>query len=213
MVRVVCISDTHSLLSRVRLPYGDILAISGDITDVGDLADISLFVEDVCRIQHQFKHVVCIAGNHDFCFENGNHYLAVRTLKNAGIHYLQDETVELEGLKIYGSPYTPWFYDWAFNLQPGQPLKDKWAQIPETTNVLLTHGPAYGVLDLVPRGQNVGCVELGKRMMELHDLKLHVAGHIHCSYGRVDTGKVISVNASVCNESYWPINKPIVVDI
>jgi Icc-related predicted phosphoesterase len=90
------------------------------------------------------KHKIVICGNHDLCFED-NPKEARKLMKNA--HYLEDETIEIEGLKFYGSPWQPEFHNWAFNLNRGEEIKKKWDLIPNDTDVLITHGPPYGILD------------------------------------------------------------------
>lgn len=156
-----------------------------------------------------YEHKIVIAGNHDFCFEH-TPALARQTLTNAT--YLQDESVEILGLKFYGSPWQPWFYDWAFNLKRGKALADVWAQIPLNTDVLITHGPPYGILDATRRGEQVGCQDLTSRVQSLN-VKFHCFGHIHEGYGMVTEGRTQFVNASSCNLEYQPINEPVVVEI
>jgi hypothetical protein len=102
-----------------------------------------------------FTHKVFIAGNHDWGFEK-NHDIAP-DYKEKGVHYLFDSMVELDGVKIYGSPWQPEFYDWAFNLPRGEKLAEKWSKIPEGLDILVTHGPAHGMVDHTMQGLNVGC--------------------------------------------------------
>jgi Icc-related predicted phosphoesterase len=122
----------------------------------------------------------------------------------------------IDGLKIYGSPWQPRFFDWAFNLNRGPEMAEKWKLIPDETNILITHGPPNGILDEVPRAygsENAGCEELRKRIQDLPDLKLHVFGHIHCGYGMHKEAGVTFINASNCDESYKPSQPPIVIDL
>ncbi len=135
--------------------------------------------------------------------------------------YLENSSLVIDGVKFYGSPYQPEFFNWAFNLPRGYALKQKWAQIPLDTNVLITHGPPYGMLDMVVdnkynqgRDLHQGCEELIEKVIDLKDLKLHCFGHLHLNGGQKQTidGKVF-VNAAICDEAYNPVNKPIVVDI
>jgi hypothetical protein len=131
--------------------------------------------------------------------------------KEKGIIYLFDSEVIIDGVKFYGSPWQPEFYDWAFNLPRGEKLAEKWAKIPGNTDILITHGPAHGMLDWTPSGQRVGCEDLFHRIMEVQP-KIHVCGHIHCAYGQKNFNGVEFLNASVLNERYEYENKPIVVD-
>ena len=127
------------------------------------------------------------------------------------VHYLQDRGVLIDGVRVWGSPWQPRFFDWAFNLDRGPLLAEKWALIPGDTDILVTHGPPFGTLDLTPRGDRVGCEALAARLNDLR-VRLHVFGHIHHGYGVVERGQRISVNASICDERYLPVNAPIVVD-
>jgi len=219
------------------MPEGDILLCAGDITAKGERSTIDDFNQWIGELP--YKATIVVAGNHDFCLEKSISK-SERLLSNA--IYLQDDFFEYEGIKIYGSPWQPEFYDWAFNLPRGEPLRKVWAKIPEDTDVLVTHGPPWGVLDEVPQRHSghLGCEDLTARLDNLH-VKLHVFGHIHSSYGiafhprdpdpnpiaqipyhidplerTVIDNRILGtcyVNASICTEKYEPINAPIVVEI
>ncbi len=214
-MRIVCLSDTHNCTDEIAVPDGDVLIHSGDATITGTVDEIRLFNRWFANLPH--RHKIFVAGNHDWLFEKDN--AAARRLLDPSIMYLQDSPVEIDGLKIYGSPWQPRFFDWAFNLMRGPELAEKWAMIPEDIDVLITHGPPHGVLDLVPRkgwDENAGCEELRKRVEQIAavgQFKLHVFGHIHCGYGRHEEFAVKFVNASTCDEQYKPTQAPIVVDI
>ena len=214
-MRIVCISDTHNCNEQVAVPDGDLLIHSGDATITGTLHEIKLFNRWFASLPHPMK--IFVAGNHDVLFEQRPD--DAQTLLDLGVIYLQDSAVELEGLKIYGSPWQPRFYDWAFNLMRGEEMAEKWALIPNEIDVLITHGPPNGILDLVPRqywDEKTGCEELRKRVETIAGsgrLKLHVFGHIHCGYGVHEEFGVRFVNASICDEEYRPSNRPIVIDI
>jgi len=208
-MKIVCISDTHNLHHHVaRIPDGDLLIHAGDITKSGDLEDLKSFNSWLGELPHKYK--VCIAGNHDFCFENFSEQ-SRNLITNA--HYLQDEEIVIEGLKIYGSPWQPWFFDWAFNLRRGEALSKKWNKIPNDTDILVTHGPPHGILDKVMSGEKVGCEELLARLDALAQLKLHVFGHIHEASGESEFKQIKMINASTCTLSYKPINPAIVVEL
>ncbi len=215
MPRIVCLSDTHNCTNEIDVPDGDILIHSGDATTVGSIEQVESFSDWFAGLPHQ--HKIFVAGNHDWLFEKKNEY--ARTLLGRDIIYLQDSSIEIEGLKIYGSPWQPRFFDWAFNLNRGYELAEKWKMIPDDIDILITHGPPYGILDEVPRQwgiENTGCEELRKRVDQIAskgNLKLHIFGHIHCGYGVAERAGVRFVNASNCDESYDPIHPPIVVDI
>lgn len=208
-LRLVCLSDTHNNLSEIVVPDGDVLIFAGDISMGGRERELIAFNTDLVRVKDRFKKIILIAGNHDFMFQT-NHYNAKRLVPNAT--YLEDSEVIIDGVKLYGSPWQPWFHDWAFNLQRGQEIKKKWDMIPKDTDVLITHGPPYNILDETPRGEKVGCQDLFDAVMRIKP-KVHVFGHIHWSYGEKYFNGTHFVNASSCTERYEPTNAPIVVDI
>ena len=93
--------------------------------------------------------------------------------------YLQDSTTEIYGIKIYGTPWQPKFCGWAFNLERGQELMDKWDLIPDDTDILITHTPPVGYGDLCSSGTRAGCVDLLLSVQHRIQPKYHVYGHIH----------------------------------
>ncbi|MEL6848269.1 MAG: metallophosphoesterase, partial [Bacteroidota bacterium] len=125
--------------------------------------------------------------------------------------YLEDESVEIGGLHIYGSPITPWFFDWAFNRQRGEEIKTYWDKIPANTDILITHGPPHHMLDLTFRNVYAGCEELGKAVARIRP-RLHLFGHIHEAYGQLSQNGTLYVNASVVDLSYQVVNPPVVID-
>jgi Icc-related predicted phosphoesterase len=157
------------------------------------------------------KHKICILGNHDR-FEIRNQDLPKLAFEKYGITLLHNSGIEIDGLLFWGSPFTPTFGSWAW-MRGRQGMSKIWAQIPDQTNVLITHGPAYGKLDKTARGTNAGCQDLWHRVKQLKDLKLHCCGHIHEGYGRVEVQGVQYVNAASCDLAYDPVNPPIVVEI
>ena len=206
-MRIVCLSDTHNLHDRIRVPEGDLLLHAGDATNRGTEKEVSLFADWLAGLPH--RHKVVVAGNHDFLFERQP------VLARAHIHgavYLEDEAVEIEGLRIWGSPWQPEFLDWAFNLPRGAPLREKWDRIPQATDVLVTHGPPYGVLDRVDEGRQEGCAELLKAVGRVRP-RLHLFGHIHEAYGLEVRDGTTFVNASICDRACRPVNPPVVVDL
>lgn len=207
--KIVFLSDTHCQLSKVQLPKGDLLIHSGDLTYSGTIQEIQTELDIIAKLD--FEEKIIIAGNHDWLFQK-QPGLARQMCKDRGIIYLEDSSFEFDGLKIYGSPWQPFFCNWAFNLFRGDELKKKWDLIPDDTKILVTHSPVYGILDSTILGERVGCEELYKRVMEVQPL-IHSSGHIHDDYGTKSYNDTLFINASTCNESYRPVNKPIVVEI
>lgn len=205
-MRIVCVSDTHSRHDHIVVPEGDILVHAGDFSKRGSRAEIDAFDRWLGTLPH--PHKVVIAGNHDFGMEQEPD--ARNWIQNA--IYLQDSGVTVGGLHIWGSPWQPRFYDWAFNLDRGRPLREVWSKIPAKLDVLLTHGPPRGILDQTDRGEPVGCDDLLDAVL-LKRPRLHVFGHIHEAYGRLERGGTTFVNACSCNLDYRPIQPPIVVDL
>lgn len=144
-MRLVCISDTHGFHQKIgSVPDGDVLIHAGDALGRGSLSELEEFNEWLGRQNHTYR--VIIAGNHDWCFEQYPDQ-ARKLVTNAV--YLQDSGVELDGVRFWGSPYTPAHLNWAFNKERGKGIAEHWAQIPPNTDVLITHGPPHGVLDMV----------------------------------------------------------------
>ena len=215
MPRIVCLSDTHNCNEQIAVPDGDILIHSGDAVISGTTLELQKFSNWFGSLPHKTK--IFVAGNHDWVFELQNE--KARNILPKDVIYLQDSSAVVDGLKIYGSPWQPRFFDWAFNLNRGPEIAEKWELIPDDIDILITHGPPNGILDLVPRkgwDENTGCEELRKRVEEiakLGRLKLHIFGHIHCGYGTLEEFGVRFVNASSCDESYQPSQPPIIIDL
>lgn len=205
-LRIVCISDTHNLLHEVDVPPGDILVHTGDFTGRGTEKEIRAFAEALARLPHEHKLV--IAGNHDFLFEEDSD--RARELLGDCI-YLEDSGATVLGIEFWGSPWQPRFGDWAFNLDRGEALAEKWALVPESTEVLLTHGPPHGILDCLASDGRIGCEDLTIALPRIRP-KLHVFGHIHEDYGILEREGILHVNASTCDLRYRAANAPVVVD-
>lgn len=145
-------------------------------------------------------------------------HLTDPALRALGIHYLQDEGVTItaplpdgtsQSLNVYGSPWQPEFYDWAFNLPRGAALDEKWAKIPAGTDLLVTHGPPHGILDKAEDGYLCGCEDLRRHVFGRVRPRVHVFGHIHEGYGTEHIENMTFVNACTCNLRYRPYNPPI----
>ena len=212
--KITYISDTHTKHHKCTndLPGGDILIHSGDIMNSGySVDDIYQFCDWFSGLDN-YKHKIFIAGNHDRYFED-NPKDVVEILKEyPNITYLQDSSIVINGLTIYGSPWQPEFCNWAFNLpKGGEELESKWAAIPENTDILITHGPPQGILDMsgAPYNEpNLGCSMLRARIDKIKPM-MHVFGHIHGSAGYEFNNGTYFFNASILNERYEYWNNPI----
>lgn len=211
MPKIIAISDTHGRHDDLILPPADIILHSGDITFFSKKGPQEV-VDFLAWFHVQpAKYKIFCAGNHDLDLEKNE--ALFRSIMPPDVIYLNDELVEIEGIKIWGSPITPWFHDWAFNRYRGIPIKKHWSKIPEGIDILLTHGPAYGYLDLVGT-QSVGCVDLLEVVKKIKP-SIHIFGHIHRhSHKSVELeGKKIDFyNAAVVNSKYEIIHKPHVFD-
>ncbi len=205
-MKFVAISDTHGKHESVLLPEGDVLIHAGDITRKGEINEVNSFLDWFAA--QQFEYKIFIADNHDFFFERESEE-NIRKIIPAGVTYLNNEGISINDIKIWGSPITPWFFDWAFNRHRGEAIKRYWDLIPFDTDVLVTHGPVFDILDITVRGQKVGCEDLLETVMQIKP-KVHICGHIHEAYGIVDKAEVKFINASLLNEKYNRVNNPIV---
>jgi predicted phosphodiesterase len=229
-MRIVAISDTHSMHERIRhLPDGDVLVHAGDALGRGTLEEFLLFRKWLSKLPHLWK--VYVPGNHDLWVES-NQGIARGMMTDVGVKLLIDRGVTILGKEFYGSPWVPNLEMWAFYASAPM-LRRRFAEIPTGTQVLVTHCPPNWVLDVMPGalayddpgdeedtwheegvGLHVGSRALLKRVAELPALQLHVFGHIHESYGQEKSRSgLLSVNAAICDRAYRPSNKPIVIDL
>lgn len=242
--RITGISDTHNKHNQLngKLPGGDILIHSGDITSLGRKHEVAQFIKWFSKQDYRYK--VFIAGNHDMSFDrerllrdklaffegkenwdtecaDGKPEWLVEMLDSLdnNTFYLENSSIDIEGIKIWGSPYSPSFgRGWGFNKDRGHDIAQCWNEIPANTDIVITHTPIYGYNDrALNTNENVGCSDLYHR---LHEVKphLHFAGHIHEGYGygtipyKDEWGDIYTFNPSTCNLRYEAINPPITFD-
>ncbi|KAL4223470.1 Metallophosphoesterase mpped2 [Mactra antiquata] len=248
-VRFVCISDTHTKLEQSRtlkIPDGDVLLHAGDFTMYGYEEEVQIVNDYLNTLSH--KHKVIIAGNHDRTFDpdfkEKRHSRKIPFLSDIpskphekrryNMHelltnciYLKDSSVEIYGLKIFGSPWTPGSGFWGFQKPRGPQLMEKWNNIPSDTDILMTHCPPCGygddamnygdaLLSLLGAGHHAnhaGCVDLLNTINSRVKPLYHIFGHIHEGYGTYTDGTTTFINASICTKLYQPTNLPIVFDV
>ena len=208
-MRLVAIADTHGNHEDLVLPAGDILIHACDVSMRGEEHEITNFLSWFKDLN--YRHKILIAGNHDFYFERAT-YEEIDKILPSNVIYLKDSGTSIDSLNIWGSPITPWFFNWAFNRRRGDPIRRHWDLIPDNTQILITHGPCYRILDTNSEGQHVGCNDLFNRIRYLK-LNAHVFGHAHDSYGMIEKFGTKFINASVVNDKYELVNQPIVFDI
>jgi len=201
------ISDTHNQHSKLLMPGGELLIHCGDATMSGKLPEVTGFLSWFA--EQPYKYKIFVPGNHDWLFEQQPAFCADEC-KNRGIILLNDTSIVIEGLKIHGSAITPFFLDWAFNRHRGEDIQNHWNLIPKNTQILITHGPPFGILDKTTRGTLVGCKNLLATIKTLPHLKLHAFGHIHECIGMVEKDSVKFVNAAMLDDQYnLQANRPI----
>jgi Icc-related predicted phosphoesterase len=193
---ITFISDTHGLHGRLKLNPGTVLIHSGDITEYGSEDEVVDFLYWFSR--QPFTHKIFIAGNHDLFLEECTPAKREKIIPSDVI-YLQNSGVEIAGLKVWGSPATPYFLGMAFNIRHGNELKKVWNQIPASTNILITHGPPMGILD-----HGVGDEELLRKVNKIQPA-VHCFGHAHGQNGIEIINGTTFINASIVN-SLNPFN-------
>jgi predicted phosphodiesterase len=224
-MRITLISDTHTKHDELSydpkdLPGGDLLIHAGDIMNSGrNPVDINQFCKWFDGLE-QYDTKAFIAGNHDRIFETDPEMASEIYTSYKNIDYLQDDRLDLwdnddQQTVIYGAPWQPEFYNWAFNLpRRGDELMAKWSAIPKDTDILITHGPPQDHLDVSGPPYNephLGC-ELLRVKVDEQPPKIHVFGHIHGGYGYKFHNGTHFFNASILNERYEYVNKPVTFD-
>lgn len=177
------ISDTHTFHELLEVPSGvDMVIFSGDCSNprnpYNNEPEVRRFIDWYSGLDIKYK--VFVAGNHDTSIENG--LVTKNDFESNGIVYLENDYTVIEGLKIFGSPFTPTFGDWAFN-KARHKLDRIWqSAIPNDSDIIVVHGPPKGMLDLsYDRNGNMefcGCKSLMNKVMEVNP-KFMMFGHIH----------------------------------
>ena len=189
MISICIIADTHRQHRELRIPPCDLLIHCGDMcsfqkNDRETLEDI-----DAWFAETPAKRVVCIGGNHDFLLHH-------REFRFSHAEYLCDRTIVVDGLTIHGSPWCPDLSGFAFYL-PSDDLAAKWRDIPSATDILVTHTPPHGILDLPSSGSpHLGCPHL-RRELERIRPRVHAFGHVHASRGERHENDTSFYNAAV----------------
>lgn len=231
-MKIFCIGDTHGYLPTI--PKVDLFIHCGDFTrvrcDHSYINQFNFLNKDFYKWIKEIpaKYKILVPGNHDlilecvFRKEKLNQKKRVLELiekyKDINCHIIIDNLIELDGLKIYGTPWTPYFMGWAFNAQwrfdtNEGGLDEIFSKIPDLTDILITHGPPYGILDWVPRtDESAGSKALLKRVKEIEP-KIHCFGHLHSGVGSIKIDNTIFVNCAYVNEDYNPNGSQYMLDI
>jgi Icc-related predicted phosphoesterase len=197
-MKITTISDTHGLHHQIHLPGGDILIHAGDVCNRGTAAEALDFMNWFSNQNYAYK--IFIAGNHDFYFENEQN-TTIKSLLPESVYYLNDSGITIEGISFWGSPITPEFHNMAYNRKRGVDIAKHWELIPSDTDVLITHGPAYGILDTTFQNLNVGCVSLLTKIEQINPL-YHIFGHIHEGFGLTEREGTTFINTSSVDFGY-----------
>jgi Icc-related predicted phosphoesterase len=218
-MKVVAISDMHGQL-EFSVPEADLLLIAGDLCPASHDPWMSLYMqEDWLNIELRYwladqpiKECVAVAGNHDWIWEKD----ASRVPKlNKNFHYIEDESIEILGVKIYGTPVQLPFNDWAFNREEKR-IQSHWDNIPEGLDILLLHSPPYGILDETHHpnyaSEHIGSKSLMKRIKKVNP-RYVIFGHNHGAYGVEEHDGITYVNASLVDEEYKMNKEPIILEI
>ena len=208
-MKIICISDTHGYHNQLQLPEGDVLVHAGDVSGRGHKKQIRQFLKWFAA--QDFEHKIFIAGNHDFYFEQAPAD-EIADIIPPGVTYLNDSGTNINGINFWGSPVQPWFFDWAFNRQRGPEIDLHWDLIPSTTDILITHGPPFGILDKTIHGVEVGCERLLKKI-ELIKPRYSIFGHIHEGYGMRKKKGTHFINASSLDVGYQVVNAPVEIEV
>lgn len=208
-MRIVAISDTHTQHRKLKVPDGDVLLFAGDgeFRSARDLIDFNSWLSE---LEHDY--IIVVAGNHDFFCERYPGQVNDHLMEAV---YLKDSSFELDnGMTVWGSPMTKTFLDWAFMESEENLDRHHWSKIPKKTDILLTHGPAFGHLDVAHPKQkgNLGSETLARRIEALK-IPYVFCGHIHGGYGIKKTKDTTYINCSVLDEDYQLVNEPVVIDV
>lgn len=212
-MKILFISDTHNKHHSFNFSdekYSEVETIvhSGDFShNIQQFDDFMIWYSEL-----PFKNKIIIPGNHEELVQEDEE-MFYRTCKELNIIGLIDKEVVIDGIKFYGSSWTPMFYDWAY-MKEDYLLDQYWDKIPNNTNVLITHGPSYGILDTVCGYygmKSVGSKTLADTIDRLKELKIHTFGHIHEGRGKYKENKILRINASSVDRNY-EICEPYIID-
>lgn len=204
-MKIVAFADTHGLHDDVAIPDGDVLIFAGDLCNAGSITEVSFFADWFNALPHKTK--IFIAGNHDVAIQEQTS-LCVGMIDAI---YLEDQEYTIDGIRIYGSPWTPTFLDWAFMKSRGEEIRERWDLIPEGLDILVTHGPPFEVLDNTGHDY-VGCMDLKHAIMGANP-KHVIFGHCHEDHGSVVRFRKEYMNVSICDGDYDPCRQPVVFEV
>jgi len=211
-MRVAAISDTHGRQNWDIPPCG-VFIHAGDITAQGSLRETAVFAARLRRAMESPggpAHAIIVPGNHDECFETAP--AAAIGLFGPNVYVLQDESVAIEGITFYGSPWTPPFMLWHFMAEESR-LAMLYRNMPAAVDVLVTHGPPHGILDPGWKMPHAGSPALAQAVAG-RQVAHHVFGHLHGAGGRMlQQGNTTFYNVAACDEAYKLVHQPRVFEV
>jgi Icc-related predicted phosphoesterase len=210
-MKMVALSDTHGNHRSVDIPEGDIIIHCGDFTRKSNYQEVMDFIQWYSELK--FSHKILVAGNHDrFIEKRKQEFLEI--INGKDIIYLENQSVQLEGYKLFGSPYTPIFGGiGAFTYPNEEEAREIWDIIPDGSDIIITHGPPMGFRDYSKtENKNTGCAVLLEQILKIKPA-YHIFGHLHESYGIDYNEDTVFVNASLVNRAEELINNPIVIEV
>ena len=184
-LRFVCMSDTHNKIDRIKIPNGDVFVHCGDaVNHLTSANGLRVFNQSVGTLPH--KHKLFVSGNHCVSLDPTRPDLTQELLTN--MTYIQDRLVEIDGIRIYGSPWRPkrgcCYLSEAFGYDARLIQEDKWSHIPDSIDLLLTHCPPYSIRDYSRlHGARLGCPALLDEIVTRVKPRIHLFGHMHECYG------------------------------
>lgn len=204
-LRLALLSDSHELHRELDVPDADILIHCGDFTMFSrSMKSIIDFNQWLGELPH--RHKIVVPGNHEFFLEADP---MERSLLTNAIVIINEE-IEVEGLRIWGSPVTP-LYGGAFGLSSANDRRRLYAQVKPDIDILITHGPPFGILDRAPDSKvHSGCPELLEAVHHIEP-KLHVFGHVHGTPGIVRTDRTTFANVAVLGLDGAPAVAPMLM--
>lgn len=223
--KIVAISDSHTQHSRLEIPECDILIHAGDFTYRGLFQEVSSFSNWLSK--QPAKKKIIVAGNHELSFDPrqgrkydpsardiiANHY-------DDDVYYIENRNIILDDINYFGSPWTPEFFDWAFNgLRNEQAHLDNrialsylYGQMSKKTDIVICHGPPYGIVDKADDGR-LGSRELLKVINDTPSVKLVICGHLHEARGHEVVNGVHYCNVSSLDRDYRTLKPPVIIHL
>lgn len=204
-MKIACISDTHNqyhVLDNI-LPDADMIIHAGDLVRHGTVAEIQDFIDWYSKLNYKYK--IFVGGNHDGALETLREQIHIPN----NLIYLENTMVEIERIKIWGSPVSPPYRSFGF-MWDEKKREELYASVPNC-DILINHSPPHGTLDFIEEGRHVGCKYLASAINRVKP-KLVICGHIHESYGTINKDGITYINPSIMTKKYHPNNLPILVD-